>query len=368
MAQLGSGNGTHWPDSIDTRQVFQNMPAPAPDSDTRVDAEFLNDALTTLIALETILGANPQGAFASVAARLNFYLPDSALPPNVIGFTNTTMVTVPGTQHGLDSSEILWRVWDSNNPRNAIEPNTFTVDPITFNVIMTFAAPQSGTLVLDAPPLRYQTTFTNADAFTVAGSTHGLGTADLFWALYDANTPNATMQPTSITVHPTTFDVVVTFFTGALRSGRLVLSPGRFATGSTFTPLTTGTVPGTYHNFGTSALLYQVYDANTPRANIAPGAVMVDPVTFDVMLEFAVPQAGRILLAAVAPAATPPGLLRTQAVSFTGQRRVGPHDPLPVLMRTVQTLEARMLALEASHTALLAHQTTPPPVAEEPSA
>lgn len=70
MAQLGSGNGTSYPSALDTRQIFVDGANAAPDSDSRIDKDIPNDAFITLIAIETVLGANPQGAFPSVAARL----------------------------------------------------------------------------------------------------------------------------------------------------------------------------------------------------------------------------------------------------------------------------------------------------------
>lgn len=71
MAQLGSGNGSDYPDSIDTTQTWVNVPGAAPDSASRVDAELVNDFAVAILALQTALGANPEGAFASVRARLD---------------------------------------------------------------------------------------------------------------------------------------------------------------------------------------------------------------------------------------------------------------------------------------------------------
>lgn len=70
MAQLGSGNGTSYPGAIDTAQTFQNGTPLAPDSNTRIDAELVNDITAAILAIQTILGANPHGAFASLVARL----------------------------------------------------------------------------------------------------------------------------------------------------------------------------------------------------------------------------------------------------------------------------------------------------------
>jgi len=360
--QLGAGLGSGYPAEIDTRQIFQNVPAAAPDSDTRLDSELANDTLETLVALETTLGANPQGSFASVAARLNFYFPDVGLPPNVVGFVNQTSVSVPGTVHQLGTAALVWSLWDASTPRHAIEPGSFSVSPASFDVLMLFNVLQSGTLILDAPPIRYEATFSGVSSVTVTGATHGLGTADLFWQLYDASNPRLAFLPQTLTVHPTTFDVVVTF--SGTRTGRLILTPGRASYAQNFTGAISVPVAGSTHQLGSAALLWQLYDASTPRQAIAPGSLTVDPASFNVQLGFTTAQSGRLLLGAVAE--PPTALAMTLAVPMGGSgRRVGPHDPLPVLMRTVQALEARLQALEESQTALLTHLTQPSP--EEPA-
>lgn len=75
MAQLGSGSGSGYPSTIDTTQVWVNGPNAAPDSNARMDAELVNDFAAAIVALQTELGTNPSGAFASVAARLSQMAP-----------------------------------------------------------------------------------------------------------------------------------------------------------------------------------------------------------------------------------------------------------------------------------------------------
>lgn len=53
--EIGAGNGTSLPTGIDTFQTYINGPNPRPDSSSRVDAEFANDTLATLFALENDL-------------------------------------------------------------------------------------------------------------------------------------------------------------------------------------------------------------------------------------------------------------------------------------------------------------------------
>ena len=80
MAQLGDGlAASAWPGAIDTRQTYVNQSPEAPDGNTRLDAELVNDALQAILALQTGLGADPGGAFASVQARLDQYLPTTGV-------------------------------------------------------------------------------------------------------------------------------------------------------------------------------------------------------------------------------------------------------------------------------------------------
>jgi hypothetical protein len=368
MGQLGSGNGSHYPGQIDTRQLYRNASPAAPDSDTRIDSEMANDTLAAMINVETTLGANPQGHFASVAARLAYYLPDVVLVPNVISFIEQTTVIVPASQHFLGTAQLLWQVWDNNFPQQAIEPNLLTVHPTTWQVVVTFAVAQSGLLLLDAPPTRYQTSFTAVTTVTVPGTVHALGTPYLFWALYDASVPNQAIQPGSLTIHPTTRDVVMSFPTA--QSGRVVLTPGRTPYRLTFAATTSLTVTAATHGFQTASLLYQLYDAGVPMALIEPQSVVIDPATFAVTVTFAVAQAGTLLLAPVTPPAS--ATMAAPMATHGTPRRVGPHDPLPTLMRTVQAQEtqlqaqaSRLEALEEAHRALLASLS--PPAQETPS-
>jgi hypothetical protein len=64
-------------------------------------------------------------------------------------FTSQTAVTVAGSTHNLGTSNLIVDCYDDATPANRIEPNTVTVDPSTFDVIVTFTAPQSGKCVLN---------------------------------------------------------------------------------------------------------------------------------------------------------------------------------------------------------------------------
>ena len=120
MPQLGSGQGSGFPDAIDTRQTFINSPAAAPDGPSRADAELFNDSLHAIVQVQTTLGAKPNGDFASVAARLQQFLPGGGESPLFFGFTASTSVTIPGTTHHLGTASPLVQVYDNASPRQSV--------------------------------------------------------------------------------------------------------------------------------------------------------------------------------------------------------------------------------------------------------
>jgi len=284
---------------IDSYQTYVNGTPAAPDSNTRIDAELVMDILKTLISIETSLGANFMGQFGSLAARLNAFLPGSGGLPGLVTFTNATSVAIPGTTHNVGQAAFLWQLYNSNIPAQAIDPGSVTVqvDPTTYDLFLTFASPTSGYIALGATAPLFLTSFSNTDTVSVLGSTHQLGTADLLFKVYDNGSPRRTaMEPGSLTVDPDTYDVVMRF--GAPLSGILVLSAGSPAYATTFTGVSTVTIPGSTHRLGTQAILFQLYDAADPRAALAPAGVTVNPNTYDVVFTFATATSGRIVLGA----------------------------------------------------------------------
>jgi len=71
MAILGVGGGTGYPGAIDTAQTFINAAPVISDTDSRMDAEVLNDVLNAILAVQGELGIDPAGLFATVVARLD---------------------------------------------------------------------------------------------------------------------------------------------------------------------------------------------------------------------------------------------------------------------------------------------------------
>lgn len=63
-----------------------------------------------------------------------------------LSFTNVQTLTIPGSVHGLGTADLVYQVYDTAG--NAIQEGTWHVDPTTFAITLTFAAPQSGSLAV----------------------------------------------------------------------------------------------------------------------------------------------------------------------------------------------------------------------------
>jgi hypothetical protein len=298
VSQLGAGFESGYPGTIDTRQKYRNVSSIAPDSDTRLDAEFLNDTLAAIVQMQTSLGAMVQGNFASLAARLAQFIPGGGGVPNVLAFSGQSVITLAGAVHHQQSPAILYQVYDASTPRNALEPASVTVSPTNYDLVMTFGSAQTGSVVLGAPAPQYTTRFTDALTLVIPGSVHGLLQNTLFFQVYDASDPAVAIQAGPLTIHPVTRDVTLYF--AFPQSGLIILSAGGPRYQVSFTGVSTLTVPGSVHGLGSAALLYQCYDASAIPAALSPATVTVHPTTFDVVVTFGGTQSGTLALTTVA--------------------------------------------------------------------
>jgi hypothetical protein len=66
----------------------------------------------------------------------------------MLTFTDETALSIPGAVHGLGTAGIFYQLYDSAVPAHAIMPGGFHVTPGSYDVLVTFNAPQSGTLFL----------------------------------------------------------------------------------------------------------------------------------------------------------------------------------------------------------------------------
>ena len=301
MGQLGSGNGSSYPNAIDSRQTFRNSSTAAPDSDTRIDSEYANDSLAAIIALETTLGANVNGVFGSLAARLNMAFPGSGGVPGIITFSNALTVNIPGSQHNVGQAALLWQLYDNQIPAHAIEPGLaqMRVSPETYDVALDFAIPLSGSIALGVQAPLHIAQFVNTDTVSVPGNVHQLPSADIVFQVYfdDGSGLLTATEPGAFTVDATSYDVRMTFI--GQYSGWLVMSAGGPAYATSFTNVDTLTIPGGTHLLGTSALIFQTYDTATPRNALGDPDVSINPTTFDIVVQFGVPMSGRIVFGAV---------------------------------------------------------------------
>jgi hypothetical protein len=129
---------------------------------------------------------------------------------------------------GLDlfANAGLLRPFDRSFPVTLTGPLllNFTANPGSRNAII------SGIQVDTPPPPphgnSFTVTFQGQTTVNVPGSVHQLGTAALLIGCYDAGTPALQVQPNSVSKHPTTFDVGITFTTPQDGSCVILGSPG----------------------------------------------------------------------------------------------------------------------------------------------
>jgi hypothetical protein len=65
-------------------------------------------------------------------------------------FFSATSVTILGTEHSLATSNLIVACYDNTTtPLRRVEPDSVTVDPATYNVVVNFSQPQSGACVVN---------------------------------------------------------------------------------------------------------------------------------------------------------------------------------------------------------------------------
>jgi hypothetical protein len=171
----------------------------------------------------------------SFNANVTFEVPESGIvlvaklePQFISSFTTPASppytVTIPGGVHGLGETYLFYQVYDTALPANVFELGSFSVNTTTFDVTMTFATQQTGTVVLAVGSPRYVLSFTDITSLTIPGTTHGLATPNLLSQLYAPSGANpVAIAPGGLTIHATTFDVTLTF--AGPQSGVIVLTP-----------------------------------------------------------------------------------------------------------------------------------------------
>ena len=157
--------------------------------------------------------------------------------------------------------------------------------------------------------------FTDQTAVTVPGAAHQQGQQELLYAVYDTSLPRHLLTPGSFAVYATTYNAVVTF--ALPQSGVVmmaVLTPQYVtAFSTTATPPYEVLIPGSAHALGEPYLFVQAYAAGNPAEALEMGSLTVQTTTFDVLLTFAEPQSGTVVLAVGSP---------RYVQAFTGQTTV----------------------------------------------
>ncbi|HEV2405773.1 MAG TPA: hypothetical protein VGR88_09980 [Ktedonobacterales bacterium] len=64
-------------------------------------------------------------------------------------FASVSSLTIMGTEHLMQTANLLVTCYDAQTPAHVIEPDSVTVDPATYNVAIAFSQPQSGRCVLN---------------------------------------------------------------------------------------------------------------------------------------------------------------------------------------------------------------------------
>jgi hypothetical protein len=285
-------------------------------------------------------------------------------------FTSSQLVQISGLQHHLPTANLLVQVYDASTPARQILPERLTVDPASYDVALTFVDAQAGTAIVggyNAPsivPLATKS-FAGVSSVTVLGTEHATATTSLFVQVYDTSTPMRRVIPDRITVDPTSFNVVVTFLDN--QSGTVVVSgaeqqpltevvvtqtsqtlqsTAKLAVGGTVnlaqpaqtvvassrtprllyaqdftTPALQWQVPGSLHGCNHPNLIVQFYNASTPRRQLFPDRVTVDPASYDVNVFFLDAQAGRLVIAGASVSAFS-GLPPNIAFAFTSQTQI----------------------------------------------
>ena len=230
----------------------------------------------------------------------------SAIPQFVQTFTTQTTVTIPGATHGLGTAALLYQVYDNSSPRQMLDAGLVTVHPGTFDVIVIFSQAQTGRIILWAPPTAYVASFTAQTTLTIPQSTHGLSTAAVLVQAYDALTPAQAITPGRITVHPTTYEIGVTFLQA--QSGTLVVAAAApsYVTrlGGTptdnftlsFAGLTFLHVSGNQHQMGHDGLLVALYDDAIPAILLPSPDIAIDRTSFGVRASFSSAQSGTVVI------------------------------------------------------------------------
>jgi hypothetical protein len=130
----------------------------------------------------------------------------------------------------------------------------------------------------------------------VAGTEHGFQTANLIVQVVNDATPAQRIEPNTVTIHPATYDVSVTFQSS--QSGRVILNGTGMVSPfeKAFSDSTAVTIAGSDHAFGSAKFGWFCFDNSSPKRWIEPNQVTIDTSTYDFAASFTTPQSGSCTL------------------------------------------------------------------------
>ncbi len=209
-------------------------------------------------------------------------------------FTTQTSVTIAGTAHQLNTANLLVTCYDTETPEMEVEPDTISVNPLTYDVTVNFATAQSGRCVVSS-------------GGSGGGSGASLSTSNVYSSgakqtmAASSTTAGLSLTPAPLPTSPVAGDLAVdandnnTFktFNG---SSWVAGAGGGGAYASSFTSQTAVTIPGTAHQLNTANLVVYCYDTETPAMEVDPDTVSVNLTTYDVTINFATAQSGRCVV------------------------------------------------------------------------
>jgi hypothetical protein len=215
-------------------------------------------------------------------------------------FSGVTTWSIPAATHGLGHKNLRVQLWDASTPRQRLT-GQLVIDA-SANITITFLQAQSGLAVVNgAAPSPPDATgnqfypFASSTTWTIPGSSHGFGTDRLLIDVYDASTPRLWLPNATVTIHPSTFTITVSWLQA---TAGVVIVCGAATTGTANPGIALASNPqtilGASHGLGTANLGVQIYD--TAGREVLPGQVTVHPTTRDVVVSFLQSQAGTVVL------------------------------------------------------------------------
>ncbi len=122
----------------------------------------------------------------------------------------------------------------------------------------------------------YSSSFTSQTSVTIAGTAHQLNSANLLVTCYDTETPEMEVEPNTISVNASTFNVTVTF--AAAQSGRCVVSSGGAGGGG-------GINLSSSNTYAAGAKQTMAASTTTAGLSLTPGTLPANAVAGDMAVD-----------------------------------------------------------------------------------